>query len=71
MVAVADEDVARLDVAVHEAGRVRGVERVRDLGGRRSVRAASSAPSSISCASVVPRTRRIARYGPYSDVPAS
>ena len=34
-VGVVEQDVARLDVAMHEAAAVRGVERVGDLGGDR------------------------------------
>ena len=57
VVAVADEDVARLDVAVHEACR-RGRRRARRRSGRGapSARSPVSAPPAISAASVGPRT---------------
>ena len=67
------EHVARLHVAVHEAGAVRGGERVGDLRGdadRR--RATGSAPCwSMSWRSVAPSTSSITMYATPSSSPVS
>ena len=68
MVAAADEDVLRLDVAVHEARLVRGVERVGDRAeeAHRALRASSS-PARMSSLRFGPRTSRIAMNRPSSS----
>ncbi len=58
----ADQDVGRLDVAVHQPALVRGVERRADRGGdARDPRQGRSCPWSTTWRRLVPGTKRIAR----------
>ena len=72
VIAAADEDVLRLDVAVDQPGLVRGVERVGDRAEHaQRARRRSSRPETISSFRFSPRTSRIARNRPSSTSPAS
>ena len=71
VVALTDQDVLRLDVAVDQAGGVRLVERLGDLGKDPQRAAGIQLARRIRSFSVGPSIRRMARNSPCSAWPAS